>query len=156
RDLTDLFVGTISQSPILLVVTCRPEFDPAWQHEPHATKMVLRPIKQDEAEYLIKCVPGAADLSADVVSGIAARADGIPLFIEELTKAVIESGPAGRAGTAGGPKGPVIPSSLHASLTARLDRLGKTREVARVAAALGREFTLDLLRASMPNYAADD
>lgn len=156
RELMELFVGRMSQWPILLVVTSRPEFDPAWRRELHAAKIELKPIEQRDAEFLVKCVPGAEGFSDIVVRSIAARADGVPLFIEELTKAVVESGPEGGVGEAAAPKIPVIPSSLHASLTARLDRLGQTREVARVAAALGREFTFDLLHASVPQYSADD
>lgn len=156
RELMDLFVGRMSQWPILLVVTSRPEFDPAWCGELHATKVELKPIERGDAEFLVKCVPGAGGFSDVVVQSIAARADGVPLFIEELTKAVVESGPKGRAGETALLNAPVIPSSLHASLTARLDRLGRTREVASVAAAIGREFTFDLLHASVPQYAADE
>lgn len=156
RELMELFVSRMNQWPILLIVTSRPEFDPAWCGELHATKIELKPIERGDAEFLVKCVPGAGGFSDVVVQSIAARADGVPLFIEELTKAVVESGPEGRAGETAPPNAPVIPSSLHASLTARLDRLGRTREVARVAAAIGREFTFDLLHASMPQYAADE
>lgn len=156
RELMELFVSRMSQWPILLVVTSRPEFDPAWRGEPYATKIELKPIERGDAEFLVKCVPGAGAFSDAVVRSIAARADGVPLFIEELTKAVVESGPEGPAGETAPLKPPVIPSSLHASLTARLDRLGRTREVARVAAAIGREFTFDLLHASVPQFSADD
>jgi class 3 adenylate cyclase/tetratricopeptide (TPR) repeat protein len=155
RELMELVVNRMSQWPILLVVTSRPEFDPAWRSELHATKIELKPIERSDAEFLVKCVPGAGAFSDAVVRSIAARADGVPLFIEELTKAVVESGPEGRAGEAA-LRTSAIPSSLHASLTARLDRLGRTREVARVAAAIGREFTFELLHASVPQYSADD
>jgi class 3 adenylate cyclase/tetratricopeptide (TPR) repeat protein len=156
RELMELFVSRMSQWPILLVVTSRPEFDPAWRGELHATKIELKPIERSDAEFLVKCVPGTGAFSDAVVRSIAERADGVPLFIEELTKAVVESGPEGRAGQVAPLVAPFIPSSLHASLTARLDRLGLTREVARVAAAIGREFTFDLLHASVPQYSADD
>ena len=96
----ELFVSRMSQWPILLVVTSRPEFDPAWGGEPHAAKIELKPIEPGDAEFLVKCVPGAEGFSDEVVRDIAARADGVPLFIEELTKAVVESGSAGRAGEA--------------------------------------------------------
>jgi class 3 adenylate cyclase/tetratricopeptide (TPR) repeat protein len=156
RELMELFVSRMSQWPILLIVTSRPEFDPVWRSELHAAKIELKPIERSDAEFLVKCVPGAGAFSDAVVQSIAARADGVPLFIEELTKAVVESGPEGRAGEAAPLRAPVIPLSLHASLTARLDRLGLTREVARVAAAIGREFTFDLLHASVPQYSAGD
>ena len=156
RELVELLVSRMSQWPILLVVTSRPEFTPAWDGEPHAAKIDLQPIKPRDAEYLVKCVPGAEGFPAEMVRDIAARADGIPLFIEELTKTVVESGAEGRATEIAPHNLPVIPSSLHASLTARLDRLGRTRDVARVAAALGREFTFDLLHASASQYTAED
>ncbi len=156
RELVELLVSRMSRWPILLVVTSRPEFAPAWDGEPHAAKIDLQPIKPRDAEFLVKCVPGAEGFPAEIVRDIAARADGIPLFIEELTKAVVDGGSASGGGEAVPHRAPVIPSSLHASLTARLDRLGRTREVARVAAALGREFTFDLLHASMSQYTVED
>ena len=156
RELMELFVSRMSQWPILLVVTCRPEFEPAWSGESHAAKIALKPIGPNDAVSIVRCIPGAEGLPAEVVRDIAARSDGVPLFIEELTKTIIESNSAGSSGEVAAPKMPVIPSSLHASLTARLDRLGRTSEVARVAAALGREFSFDLLRACMPQYTADD
>ena len=104
RELMELLVSRMSQWPILLVVTSRPEFDPAWRRELHAAKIELKPIERSDAEFLVKCVPGAEGFSDVVVRSIAARADGVPLFIEELTKAVVESGPEGRAGEAAAPK----------------------------------------------------
>lgn len=152
RELMELFVSRMGQSRMLLLVTCRPEFVPAWHGKPHAGAIELKPIKSSDAEWLIKQLPGAAGLSDTLVHDIAARADGVPLFIEELTRAVIDSNATGGAGGSAAPSLPAIPSSLHASLTARLDRLGRSREVARVAAAIDREFTSDLLLAVMPHY----
>ncbi|MBX9588919.1 MAG: AAA family ATPase [Hyphomonadaceae bacterium] len=155
-ELTELLVRHLRGWPILLVVTCRPEYEPTWLGEPHATTIALKPIEPRDARFLIRCIPGAERFPEGMVSDIAARADGIPLFIEELTKAVVESRPTtGGAGETVSRQGPVIPSSLHASLTARIDRLGKIREMMSVAAALGREFTFDLLLASLPQYTAE-
>lgn len=156
RELMELFVSRMGQWPILLVVTCRPELDPAWSGEPHAAKVALKPIKPTDAEAIVKYIPGAESLPAEVVRDIVVRSDGVPLFIEELTKTILESNSAGGSGEAAAPRTPVIPATLHASLTARLDRLGRTSEVARVAAALGREFSFDLLHASMPQYTVGD
>ena len=156
RALVDLFVSRMGSWPILLVITGRVEYEPVWLDEPHAARLELKPVEASDAEYLIKRIPGAESLPDAVVQGIAARADGIPLFIEELTKAVVESRALDGAGEVLAQKAPAIPSSLHASLTARLDRLGKSREVARVAAALGREFAFDLLLAVMPDRATAD
>jgi tetratricopeptide (TPR) repeat protein len=155
RELMEFFVGRMSQSRVLLVVTCRPEYHPAWQGEHHTARIDLKPISPRAAESLIKRLSGAASLPDALVKDIAARADGIPLFIEELTKAVLEGATVSGPGNAARLTAPAIPSTLHASLTARLDRLGKSREVARVAAALGREFPSDLLLEVVPDYTAD-
>jgi len=146
-ELLELFVGRMHRWPMLLVVTCRPEFQPAWRNVRYAATIEVRPIAPPAAEALIKRIPGGGDLPDTVVHGIAARAEGVPLFIEELTKAVLDSG---AAHTERETAGPAIPAGLQASLMARLDRLGGTREVARIAAAVGREFTFELLSSVVP------
>jgi hypothetical protein len=107
------------------------------------------PIAAGDAATLVRRLPGGEHLPESVVHGIAARSDGVPLYVEELTKAVVDA--ATRApGQINGQRAPAIPSGLHASLTARLDRIGATREVAKTAAVLGREFTFELLSAVVP------
>jgi tetratricopeptide (TPR) repeat protein len=135
---------------MLLVVTCRPDFRPAWGNAPHVTTVGLQPLATDAAEALVRHIPGAEDLAEATVRGIAARADGVPFHIEELTKAVLDGGALDAGRETGASGVPAVPASLQASLLARLDRLGETREVARVAAALGRSFTFDLLSAVVP------
>jgi class 3 adenylate cyclase/tetratricopeptide (TPR) repeat protein len=149
----DLFVERMADWPIMLVMTCRPEYAPAWFNKEHAARLELKPIGMGDAQLLVRGIAGVSDLPPTVVYGIAERAGGIPLYLEELTRAVVDSGgsPSG-----GGSRSVAIPSSLHASLTARLDRLGKARDVVRVVAAIGREFTFDLLRAVVPDRAAED
>ncbi len=149
RDLLDMLVGEVLAWPVLLVITARQDFQPAWRYASHATLMELGPIAVEDAEALIRQVPGGGDLPTEVVHSIAQRADGVPLYIEELTKTVIVA--AGRT-----PQEQfAIPSSLHASLLARLDRLGPAREVASVAAVIGRRFTVPLLHAAIPERSRD-
>ena len=152
QQLADLLVGMIRQLPVLVVVTCRPEYRRAWQDELHAARLELKPIATRDAEALIKHIAGGGDLPGSVVRGIAERADGVPLFIEELTKTVLDRNAADSAAH----KTLAIPSSLHASLMARLDRLGEARDIAKVAAALGRRFDFPVLQAALPDRAETD
>jgi class 3 adenylate cyclase/tetratricopeptide (TPR) repeat protein len=145
-QLLDLLVGRMSGWAMLLVVTYRPEFRPDWRGQPHVACLEVQPIADEDAERLVRHVPGGESLPEPVVRGIVGRSDGVPLFIEELTKATVAAAPPGLPRT-DGRSAPAVPSSLQASLLARLDRLGRAREVARVAAALGREFALEQLSA---------
>jgi class 3 adenylate cyclase len=144
RELFDLTVEKVERLPVLLIATFRPEFDPPWTGQPHATALALRRLARDESDELVRGIIGdAAALPGDVVDEIVERADGVPLFLEELTKAVLETGVEISAvpGTS-----LAVPATLHASLMARLDRLGPTvKEIAQVAAAIGRDFSYELL-----------
>jgi class 3 adenylate cyclase len=135
-QLLDLIVGCVPGWAMLLVVTGRPEFQPAWLSAPHVSRIDLPPIADADAEALVRRIPGGEALAETVVRGIAARADGVPLYVEELTRAVLDT--TASPGRSEGESAPVIPTGLHASLMARLDRLGPARDVANIAAALGR------------------
>jgi class 3 adenylate cyclase/tetratricopeptide (TPR) repeat protein len=150
RELLGLLVARMQRWAMLLVVTSRPGFQPAWGSAPHVATVGLQPIATEAAEALVRHVPGAENLAETTVRGIAARADGVPFHIEELTKAVLDGGALDAARETGASGVPAVPAGLQASLLARLDRLGETRQVARVAAALGRQFTFDLLSAVLP------
>ena len=150
-QLLELVIGRLGRWPILLVATYRPEFQPDCRGQPHVAHIEVQPIDADVAGRLVRHVPGGRHLPDAVVHGIVARSDGVPLFIEELTKAVVDA-----ATPAGSPRGDgqgasAVPTSLQASLMARLDRIGRPRELARIAAALGRKFTLDQLSAVLPD-----
>jgi predicted ATPase len=135
---------------VLLIVTFRPEFDPPWIGQPHVTAMTINRLTQRQVGDMIGRVVGNNALSASIRQDIIERTDGIPLFIEELTKAVLEaeSEGAARRTVAAVPSSAVaVPASLHASLMARLDRLGPAKEVAQIGAAIGREFSHALLAA---------
>ena len=135
---------------VLLIITYRPEFEPPWIGRPHVTALTLNRLGQREIASLIDRVVGNKALSANIRRDIMERTDGIPLFVEEMTKAVIEvdsSEAAERTVASVPPLATAVPATLHASLMARLDRLGPTKEVAQIGAALGREFSDELISA---------
>jgi predicted ATPase len=135
---------------LLLIVTYRPEFDPLWIGRPYVTALTLNRLGKREIDAIISRVSGNKPLPARVRQDIVERTDGIPLFVEEITKAVLEagSGEAAESAIATIPSPSLaVPASLHASLLARLDRLGSAREVAQVGAVIGREFSHSLLAA---------
>ena len=140
----------IKTLPVLLVVTFRPEFNAPWAGRSHVTILALNRLGEREAAAIIARIVGNKDLPADVTAEIVERTDGIPLFVEEMTKAVLEAESESEARhTAAAVPSPAlaVPASLHASLMARLDRLGPAKEVAQIGAAIGREFSYALLAA---------
>ena len=131
----------------LLIMTFRPEFQAPWVGQPHVTALTLNRLAQRDIAAMIDRVAGN-NLSANIRHEILERTDGIPLFVEEITKAVLEAESEGEAlrTVASVPSAAVqVPASLHASLMARLDRLGPAKEVAQIGAAIGREFSHALL-----------
>ncbi|HEX6903878.1 MAG TPA: protein kinase [Thermoanaerobaculia bacterium] len=138
-ELLDLLLADIAVLPLLLVATFRPEFTAPWRHQTAVTQLNLSRLSETHAAQLVERVTEGKGLPADVRREIVARTDGIPLFVEELTRAVLEGGalrePAG------------IPLTLGGSLLARLDRLGEAKTVAQLASVIGRTFTLEQLEA---------
>jgi class 3 adenylate cyclase/tetratricopeptide (TPR) repeat protein len=135
---------------VLLIVTYRPEFEPPWVGQPHVTTLTINRLGQREIAAMIDRVTGNKPLLASIRQDIVERTDGIPLFIEEMTKAVLEAGgpdDAERAVASIPAPSLAVPASLHASLMARLDRLGSAKEVAQIGAVIGREFSHTLLAA---------
>jgi predicted ATPase len=151
HELLDLIVERLSTLPVLLIVTFRPEFQPLWIGQPQVTLLALNRLGRRDRADLVEQVAGGRALPSDVIDQIADRTDGIPLFVEELTKSVLESGllreQAGRYVLDGALPPFAIPASLQDSLMARLDRLASVRIVAQTAAGIGREFSYALLRA---------
>jgi tetratricopeptide (TPR) repeat protein len=146
-------VERIEQMRLLLVVTCRPDVQPGWTDRPAVSVQPLGRFDRRQANALIDGVAGGSRLSAAVRDQIIAHADGVPLFVEELTRTVLESGAADpdSEDVVPGPRSPVVvPSSLHASLMARLDRLAGVKEVAQMGAVIGREFSFELFRSVFP------
>jgi class 3 adenylate cyclase/predicted ATPase len=145
-------VGRIRCLRVLLIVTFRPEFEPPWIGQPHVTALTINRLTEREIGAMIDRVVGNKLLPANIRQDIIERTDGIPLFVEEMTKAVLEAEGEGEARRiAAGVPSPAlaVPASLQASLMARLDRLGPAKDVAQIGAALGREFSHALLAAAV-------
>ncbi len=141
-------VERIAALRALLIVTFRPEFDAPWIGRSHVTALTLNRLAQREIDAMIDRVVGNKRLPANIRQDIIERTDGIPLFVEEMTKAVLEAeGESAARRTVAAAPSPAhsVPASLHASLMARLDRLGSAKEVAQMGAAIGREFSHALL-----------
>jgi len=163
-ELFDLIVSRAASLPLLVVATFRPEFVPAWIGRPQVTLISLGRLSRRRCGEMIAHVTGGKALPREIADEITDRTDGVPLFIEELTKAVIESGVLvetdGRYVATGlaAPLAFGIPTSLQESLLARLDRLAPTRNVAQIAAALGRQFSHELISAvaELPQQQLDD
>jgi hypothetical protein len=135
---------------VLLIVTFRPEFEPPWIGRPYVTALTINRLAQRDIEAMIERVVGNELIPINVRQDIIERTDGIPLFVEEMTKAVLEAGSerAAERTVASIPSSTLaVPASLQASLMARLDRLGSAKEVAQVAAVIGREFPHALISA---------
>ena len=145
-----LIIDSIRSFRVLLLVTLRPEFDAPWVGRPYVSSLALNRLGEHDINAMIDRVVGNNLLPAHIRDDIIERTDGIPLFVEEITKAVLEAGSEGAAQrTVASIPSPAlgVPASLQASLMARLDRLGSAKEVAQVGAAIGREFSHALLSA---------
>jgi class 3 adenylate cyclase/tetratricopeptide (TPR) repeat protein/energy-coupling factor transporter ATP-binding protein EcfA2 len=134
----EALVPRIAGAAVFILVTCRPEFDFPWAGHRHQSSLTLDRLNREQCSQIVAAVAGP-DLSEDVIGRIVDRADGVPLYLEELTRTVI----ATDGGSAGGDG--EIPNTLHASLTARLDRLGEAKDLARIGAVIGRSFPLGLI-----------
>jgi class 3 adenylate cyclase/tetratricopeptide (TPR) repeat protein len=137
---------SIGPARLLAVVTARPEFTPPWLARPHATLLTLGRLGRVECAQLVAGVAASHGLSAETVAAIVAKSDGVPLFVEELTKSMME---------AAGEENAAVPATLKDSLMARLDRLGEARDVAQITSVIGRQFTFALLDAIAPQRDAE-
>src|SRR5262247_477747 len=150
-ELLDLTVERVRQLPVLALFTFRPEFEPPWAGLPNVGTLTLGRLARDDVENMVARVTGGRVLPAEVMKQIVAKTDGNPLFVEELTKTVLEAGilvENGEGYRLDGPLPPLaIPETLQDSLMARLDRLAPVREIAQIGAAIGREFSYSLVRA---------
>ena len=150
RELLDLAVDRVRRLPVLLAITFRPEFLPPWGGRAHVTSLALNRLGERAGEALVHTLAGNTPLTAEMVAEIVERTDGVPLFVEELTKAVRESAGQGDRVAAvlatASQTALSVPATLHASLMARLDRLGPAaKEIAQIGAVLGREFAYELI-----------
>jgi class 3 adenylate cyclase/predicted ATPase len=153
-ELLGALLEQVPTVPMLTVLTFRPVFMPSWPMRSHMTPITLNRLERPQVEALITHLAGGKVLPAEVVAHIVAKTDGVPLFVEELTKMLLESDLLQEATehyTLTGPLAAVtIPSTLQDSLMARLDRLGAAKEVAQLGAVVGREFAYDVLQALAP------
>ena len=149
KELFDSSIGRLRCLPVLVVVTFRPYFATSWESQPHVSLLTLARLDRHRAAAMISGLTEHKELPAELVEQIVSKADGVPLFLEELTKAVLESGIVAEAedgyALTGLPLTVGIPSTLQDSLMARLDRLAAVKEVAQIGAVIGREFPYDLL-----------
>ena len=150
-EVLDLLVDRIRSLPVLLLVTSRPGFEPAWGGLEHVRQVVLDKMTDRHARALVQHLSPQRNLPVRIVDQIVAKTDGIPLFLEELTQTVLEFDYAAEPGDAEmfrtNAADFAIPATLHDSLMARLDRLGEAKATAQIAAVIGREFSEELLRA---------
>ena len=150
RELMGLVVPHIAKLPVLLLVLARPEYVPEWKSQPNVTSLTLQPLTPEVSAALVHFVAKERPLSPRIVADIVASSDGVPLYLEEVTRAIVES-EGDRVAAEPAPRGDApLPMSLQASLLARLDRLENAREIAEIAAAIGRDFSSDLLQHIVP------
>ena len=153
-ELLSLLVDQGPTARILTLFTCRPDFSPPWTGRAHLTQLTVNRLPRRQAVEVIHQVAHGKVLPAEVVEQIVAKTDGVPLFVEELTKMVLESGLLQEQVERYALTGPLhplaIPATLHDSLMARLDRLAAVKALAQLGATLGRAFSYALLRAVAP------
>ncbi len=158
-EVIDLLIHRVRNIPLLVVLTHRPEFSSRWSHYGHVAALTLTKLTRSQGSAMVSRLAGGKALPADLLDQILDKTDGVPLFVEELTKSILESADlrdagdrweyAGRAGTL------AIPLTLRDSLMARLDRFAPVKEIAQIGAAIGREFSYELIAAVAPHSKPD-
>jgi predicted ATPase len=144
-ELVEFLIDRVSPASLLLILVSRPEFVPQWRSSSRITNIALGRLSSTATDLMIRSVVGGKQLPAELASEIIAKTEGVPLFVEELTRMLVESSSMEERAdryVLTSPLPVAIPSTLHDSLMARLDRLGAAKEVAQLAATLGREFLL--------------
>jgi tetratricopeptide (TPR) repeat protein len=147
-EVTQLLVEQGATAPLMLIYTARPEFRAPWSMRAHHTQVTLNRLGVRDIRAIVARVAASRALTDETVAAVVERTGGVPLFVEELTRAVLEAGDAKLSARD-------IPATLHDSLMARLDRLGAAKEVAQVGAVIGNEFSYELLHAVHPIVEAD-
>ena len=147
QELLDLFIRRIELLPVLLIATFRPGFMAPWADQPHVTMLNLNRLSRGDSEALVRQLAAkTVSLPSDLVGEIVERGDGVPLFLEEVTKTVVDARPVRQSGSATPRPSLSVPPTLHASLMARLDRIGPAaKEIAQIGATIGREFSYELM-----------
>jgi class 3 adenylate cyclase len=150
----DLLIDRVRSMPLLIVITHRPEFQSPWSQHGHVSALNLSKLTRAQSSAMVSRVAGAKTLPPDLLEQILTKTDGVPLFVEELTKSILESGALKDAGDhydfAGSGRNISIPATLRDSLMARLERFMPVKEIAQIGAAIGREFSYELVCAVAP------
>jgi predicted ATPase/class 3 adenylate cyclase len=150
-ELFGFIIEHVQNLPVLLVITFRPEFVPPWGHHSHFTSLALNRLSRQHCTALVETITSGKSLPQQVLSQIVQKTDGVPLFVEELTKALLESGALKSDADQYSLSSPIppmaIPDTLQDSLMARLDRLAATKDIAQIASVIGREFSYEVLAA---------
>ena len=145
-ELVGQLIDAIQPARVLVIVTARTDFISPWTGRPHATQLTLSRLGRAHCAEMVAAVAAAHALAPDICDDIVAKTDGVPLFVEELTKAILEAAAPDRA---------AVPATLQDSLMARLDRLDEAKDIAQIAAVIGRQFPRSLLAAVAPLSGAD-
>jgi TOMM system kinase/cyclase fusion protein len=150
-ELLDLLIDQTPTASLYTVLTCRPEFQPSWQHRSYLTEITLNRLSQNQIEQMAQQVAGGKGLPDEIIHQLVDKTDGVPLYVEEMTKSVLESGVLkesdGRYELTGSISTLSIPTTLQDSLMSRLDRLVTAKAVAQYASVIGRQFSYELLQA---------
>jgi predicted ATPase/DNA-binding winged helix-turn-helix (wHTH) protein/class 3 adenylate cyclase len=153
-ELLSLLMDQVPTTRILLLLLCRPDFHPPWAPHSHLTQIAISRLSRRQVETMVRRITGGQSLPTEVLQQLIATTDGVPLFVEEVTKMVLESGLIKEQGGKYALVDPLpplaIPTTLYDSLMARLDRLGPAKQVAQLGATLGREFSYALIQAVAP------
>jgi tetratricopeptide (TPR) repeat protein len=161
-EVLDLLIDRVKTVPLLVVLTHRPEFQSRWSGQGHVGALNLSKLTRAQSAAMVSTLAGGKALPAPLLEQILTRTDGVPLFVEELTKSILESGELKEAGDhyeyAGPARAVTVPTTLRDSLMARLDRFMPVKEIAQIGAAIGREFSYELIAAvaPMPEALLDD
>jgi class 3 adenylate cyclase/tetratricopeptide (TPR) repeat protein len=154
-EVIDLLIHRVGNLPLLVIVTHRPEFSSRWSHYGHVAALTLTKLTRPQSSAMVSRLAGGKALPADLLDQILDKTDGVPLFVEELTKSILEAAEVRDAGDrweyAGQRSRLAIPLSLRDSLMARLDRFTSVKEIAQIGAAIGREFSWELIAAVAPH-----
>ena len=153
-EVLDLLIDRVRTVPLLVVLTHRPEFQSRWSQQGHVGALNLSKLTRAQSAAMVSALAGGKALPAALLEQILTRTDGVPLFVEELTKSILESGELTEAGGhyeyGGSARAVTIPATLRDSLMARLDRFMPVKEIAQIGAAIGREFSYELIAAVAP------